>query len=104
MSCKIEKTKLYGKIVCPPNKSYTHRAIMLASLAGGKSIIKNVPRASDTDATIEACKRFGVQIKETGDSLTIEGIKEFKKLFQKMILKIQRFRFHCNQKFQLDMD
>ena len=78
MSCKIEKTKLYGKIVCPPNKSYTHRAIMLASLAGGKSIIKNVLRASDTNATIEACKRFGAQIKETGDNLTIEGIKEFK--------------------------
>src|SRR3990172_3017706 len=78
MSCKIEKTKLYGKIVCPPNKSYTHRAIMLASLAGGKSIIKNVLRASDTNATIEACKRFGAQIKETGDSLTIKGIKEFK--------------------------
>src|SRR3972149_5999210 len=77
MSCKIEKTKLYGKIVCPPNKSYTHRAIMLASLAGGKSIIKNVLRASDTNATIEACKRFGAQIKETGDNLTIKGIKEF---------------------------
>lgn len=78
MSCRIEKTKLSGKIVCPPNKSYTHRAIMLASLTEGKSIIKNVLRASDTNATIDACKKFGAQIKETGEDLIIEGIKEFK--------------------------
>jgi len=79
MSCKIEKAKLYGKIVCPPNKSYTHRAIMLATLTKGKSIIKNVLHASDIDATIEACKRFGAQIKETEDNLIIDGIDEFKK-------------------------
>ncbi len=78
MSCKIEKAKLYGKIVCPPNKSYTHRAIMLATLTKGKSIIKNVLHASDIDATIEACKRFGAQIKETEDNLIIDGIDEFK--------------------------
>lgn len=78
MSCDIEKTKLYGKIVCPPNKSYTHRAIMLASLTKGKSIIENVLHSSDIDATIEACKKFGAQMKETGNNLTIDGIEEFK--------------------------
>lgn len=78
MSCDIEKTKLYGKIVCPPNKSYTHRAIMLASLTKGKSIIENVLHSSDIDATIETCKKFGAQMKETGNNLTIDGIEEFK--------------------------
>ena len=34
MKCKIEKSKISGQIICPPNKSYTHRAIFLASLAG----------------------------------------------------------------------
>ena len=28
MSCEIEKTTIYGKIVCPSNKSYTHRALL----------------------------------------------------------------------------
>lgn len=78
MSCKIEKSKISGKIVCPPNKSYSHRAIMLASLTDGKSIIKNVLFASDTNATIDACKKFGAQIHESGEDLIIEGIKEFK--------------------------
>ena len=43
MNCKIEKSKLVGKITCPPNKSYTHRAIFLAALSDGKSIVKKNP-------------------------------------------------------------
>jgi len=78
MSCKIEKAKLSGKIVCPSNKSYTHRAVMIASLIDETSKIKNVLQSSDTCATIEACKIFGAQIKENGNDLEIKGIKEFK--------------------------
>jgi len=73
MKCKIEKARLGGNIVCPPNKSYTHRAIFLASLANGKSQIRNVLLSRDTIATINACKTFGAVIKEDGDTLTIES-------------------------------
>jgi len=73
MKCKIEKSKLEGNIVCPPNKSYTHRAIFLASLAKGKSQIRNVLLSRDTIATINACKTFGAIIKEDGINLTIES-------------------------------
>jgi len=66
MSCKVEKSKISGQIVCPPNKSYTHRAIFLASLAGNNSRVDNVLLSADTLATIEACKKFGAQI-ETED-------------------------------------
>ena len=31
MNCKIEKTKISGKLFCPANKSYSHRAVFLAS-------------------------------------------------------------------------
>ncbi len=78
MSCNIEKTKLNGKIVCPSNKSYTHRAIMVASLAKGESIIKNALFSSDTQATIEACNNFGAEIEKTDENLSIKGITEFK--------------------------
>ena len=40
MKCKVEKSKLNGEIVCPANKSYTHRGVFLAALSDGKSIIK----------------------------------------------------------------
>ena len=77
MSCRIEKSKLSGQISCPPNKSYTHRAIMVATLAKQKSLIKNVLQSEDTRASIQACKSFGAKISETGKDLTIDGIKEF---------------------------
>ena len=40
MKCRVEKSEIVGEIECPPNKSYTHRAIFIASLAIEKSIIK----------------------------------------------------------------
>jgi len=71
MNCRVEKSEISGKIVCPSNKSYTHRAIFLASLAIDKSIIKNILRSGDTNATINACKNFGVEIKDMGDNITV---------------------------------
>jgi len=67
MNCKVEKSKIRGEINCPSNKSYTHRGIFLASLAGNNSKVKNVLLSADTKATIEACKKFGAVI-EVNDS------------------------------------
>ena len=78
MNCRVEKSEVDGKIVCPSNKSYTHRAIFLASLADGKSIIKNILKSGDTIATINACKNFGVEIKEAGDNITVNSSGELK--------------------------
>ena len=64
MNCKVEKSKISGNIVCPANKSYTHRAVFLASLANGKSTIKNILVSDDTKATIEACRKFGAKINQ----------------------------------------
>ena len=67
MNCKVEKSKIRGEINCPSNKSYTHRGIFLASLAGNNSKVENVLLSADTKATIEACKKFGAVI-EVNDS------------------------------------
>jgi 3-phosphoshikimate 1-carboxyvinyltransferase len=63
-------------ISCPPNKSYTHRAIFLASLAKGKSTIRNVLLSRDTLATINACKVFGTKIQSQDSTLIIENTGE----------------------------
>ncbi|MDE1828759.1 MAG: 3-phosphoshikimate 1-carboxyvinyltransferase [Thaumarchaeota archaeon] len=73
MKCKVDKSRLSGKISCPPNKSYTHRAVFLASLAGGKSTVRNALLSRDTLATINACRIFGSKITADGSTLTIEG-------------------------------
>ncbi|MDC1136795.1 3-phosphoshikimate 1-carboxyvinyltransferase [Nitrosopumilus sp.] len=76
MNCKVEKSKIKGIIDCPSNKSYTHRGIFLASLAGNNSKVENVLLSADTKATIEACEKFGAII-EVYNSVVIvkESIK-----------------------------
>ncbi|HJU12993.1 MAG TPA: 3-phosphoshikimate 1-carboxyvinyltransferase [Candidatus Nitrosotalea sp.] len=74
MKCKVEKSRLSGTISCPPNKSYTHRAVFLASLARGKSTIRNVLLSRDTLATINACRALGAKVTIDGSTLAIEGV------------------------------
>lgn len=73
MNCKIQKSKLKGQIVCPANKSYTHRAIFLAALSDGKSIVKKILRSNDTIATINACRGFGIEVEEMENNVTIKN-------------------------------
>ena len=71
MKCKIEKSRLTGIIVCPSNKSYTHRSVFLASLSKNQSIIENALESADTEATINSCKSFGAEIKKNGSSIVV---------------------------------
>lgn len=80
MKCKVEKSKISGEIVCPPNKSYTHRAIFLASLAGNRSKVGNVLLSADTIATIEACKKFGAEIETENSSIIVKNPIKFDKI------------------------
>lgn len=57
----------------PPSKSQTNRALILASLADGISIIKNYAICEDTIYMINSLKKLGVRIKETKDTITIYG-------------------------------
>lgn len=74
MKCKVEKSTISGLITCPPNKSYSHRAVFMAALAGKGSKIDNLLLSEDTKATIRACESFGARFsyKENG----IEVIKQ----------------------------
>ena len=73
MKCEVEKSQISGTIVCPANKSYTHRAIFLASLAGKNSIVDNILLSADTLATIEACKKFGAEIEMKNSSIIVKN-------------------------------
>ncbi|MGH9910382.1 MAG: hypothetical protein ACRD32_07050, partial [Nitrososphaerales archaeon] len=37
----MKRSTISGTVRCPPSKSYTHRAIAIASLANGESTITN---------------------------------------------------------------
>jgi 3-phosphoshikimate 1-carboxyvinyltransferase len=75
MDIKLKKVKaISGEIEVPADKSITHRAIMLSSIAEGNSIVRNYLHSDDCNRTIEAFRQMGVQIKVDGRKLYIKGI------------------------------
>jgi 3-phosphoshikimate 1-carboxyvinyltransferase len=79
LNCKISKSQISGTVKCPANKSYTHRAIFLASLAGDESRVENVLFSADTNATIKACMDFGAEIEKKESSITVKNKIKFNK-------------------------
>ncbi|MEK6983299.1 MAG: 3-phosphoshikimate 1-carboxyvinyltransferase [Nanoarchaeota archaeon] len=69
------KTKKWvnGVIEAPPSKSYTQRAMLIASLASGKSVLKNPLFSDDTKYMISALRQFGVKIEKRSDCLVVHG-------------------------------
>ena len=73
-----QKTPLQGTISVPGDKSISHRAVMLASLAEGTSIIRRWLPAGDTLATLAIVQSLGVTIhidkhSDIAWDLTIKG-------------------------------
>ena len=74
---QIKRSEISGVIRCPSSKSYTHRAIAIASLVERQSIIKNILLARDTLATLSACRSLGANIIYNNGTLWIEGKRKF---------------------------
>ena len=70
---------LRGELQVAGDKSITHRAIILSSLAQGKTIINDPLLGDDCLSTLEIFKKFGVIAHLTAHQLIIEspGVKEF---------------------------
>lgn len=72
----ITPSLLSGKISVPPSKSISHRALICAALAEGKSRITDLLDCADTKATIEILTAFGASITREGNVTVVEGIKK----------------------------
>lgn len=64
---------LKGTISVPGDKSITHRAIILTSLADGISTITKYCRGEDCLNTMRACQALGVRIEESPEALRVHG-------------------------------
>ncbi|MDO5853922.1 MAG: 3-phosphoshikimate 1-carboxyvinyltransferase [Thermoplasmata archaeon] len=62
-----------GETSPPPSKSHTHRALFLASMAQGRSVLGNCLLSADTLATIDACRAMGASVSVDGDTATVDG-------------------------------
>jgi len=73
---KIKKAKsLKGEIAPPPDKSISHRAVMFASLADGKSLVRNFLVAEDPISTMTAMRMLGVEITEVSRKSKVKSPK-----------------------------
>ncbi len=61
----ITKAKnLTGELTVPSDKSISHRSAIFASIANGKSIVRNFLRAEDPLSTVNAMRSLGIEIEE----------------------------------------
>lgn len=74
---KIEKVN--GVLNLPGDKSISHRAVMFASLAKGKSIIRNCSNSDDVKSTMDVFSKLGIKIEQGEVGIKIYG-KGFKGL------------------------
>lgn len=77
MNIVVTPKKLAGTITVPPSKSISHRELICAALADGKSIIHNISPSEDIRATCRVLREFGARIEcaepaADGDALSVE--------------------------------
>jgi 3-phosphoshikimate 1-carboxyvinyltransferase len=70
----IEKiSRISGTISVSGDKSISHRAVMLAAISKGKSTIEGFLNGQDCLSTISCFRAMGVQIKQQGQRVEVEG-------------------------------
>jgi 3-phosphoshikimate 1-carboxyvinyltransferase len=65
--------RLAGEMRVPGDKSISHRAAMIASLARGRSVVKNFSSARDCAATLLCLEALGVSVTRDRSTIGIEG-------------------------------
>ena len=65
--------KLMGSLTVPGDKSISHRAVMLGSLAEGVTRVHGFLKGADCLSTIACFRQMGIQIEEKENVLHIYG-------------------------------
>jgi len=74
MRLTINRTShIKGEISVPGDKSISHRAALLASLAEGETHIEGYLTAEDCLNTLRCLQQLGVEVKRAGTNVTING-------------------------------
>ena len=70
----IEKANhISGKIRVPGDKSISHRAVMLAAIGKGKTVVEGFLNGQDCLSTINCFRAMGIEIKQQAQRVEIEG-------------------------------
>ncbi len=71
MDITLAAGKASGHIHIPASKSQTIRALLIATMAGGTSVIRNPLYSADTEACMKACGQFGAQLVHEEGKITL---------------------------------
>lgn len=67
---------LEGELTSPGDKSISHRALILGSLASGETLIQGLLQAEDVKATATACRHLGAEIWQSQGLTHVRGIAD----------------------------
>lgn len=65
--------RISGRIDVPGDKSISHRAVMIASIADGQTGVENFGSSADCASTIECFRSLGVRIERSESRVTVHG-------------------------------
>ena len=74
MLLKVRKSETCGCVRVPGSKSHTIRALFIASLADGQSVITNPLISDDALSAVAVCRAFGAGIENHGDRFVVNGL------------------------------
>lgn len=72
-SLTIHPSSLRGAVRIPASKSHTIRALLIATLADGTSILDNPLESGDTQSCVRACQALGADISANGAQWRVRG-------------------------------
>ena len=72
MKLVARKSNLKGSILIPASKSHTIRAVALATMASGTSVLRNPLKSADALSSVEAAQVFGAEV-TIDDDFIIKG-------------------------------
>lgn len=73
MRQRVRPGTVRGELIPPPDKSISHRALLLSGLAQGTSRISNLLLADDVLSTWRCLESLGVCIEQRGEEVLVQG-------------------------------
>ena len=80
MKLIVKKSQLKGTVAIPGSKSHTIRAVAIASLANGKSIIRNPLISNDTLSSVDCYRLLGAEI-DTSKENSLASRRKWRQTF-----------------------
>ncbi len=73
----IPAESLQGIVELPGDKSISHRAAIIASIADGTSRLDNFAASADCTSTLDCLSSLGVEIRRDGSTVFVDGVGKF---------------------------